>query len=295
VTGDGFCDAPPPVALTGRARIAGVVGWPVDHSLSPRLHGFWLRAYRTDGAYVPLPVRPADLEDALAALPKLGFAGVNVTVPHKERALAVVDRVTPEARRIGAVNTIVVDADGRLVGSDTDAFGFGENLRQAGVSWQAAHGPAVLIGAGGAARAVAVALADDGVPEIRLINRTRPRAEDLAATIEAPITIVDWRERAAALDGAALVVNATILGMRGQPPLDLPLDFLSPAALVTDIVYTPLVTPLLAAAQARGNPVVDGLGMLLHQARPGFRAWFGRDPAVTAELRHFVAEALSGR
>ena len=274
--------------LTGRARLAGVVGWPVAHSRSPRLHGFWLEKHGIDGAYVPIAVRPENLAAALRALPLLGFSGVNVTVPHKEAALAAVDRASDAARRIGAVNTIVIDADGQLEGSNTDGFGFLENLAAALPGWRASDGAAVLLGAGGAARAVAAALADGGAPEIRLVNRTPERARRLAAEIGGPFRIVAWSERAAALADAALLVNATTLGMAGQPPLDLALSALPGDAVVNDIVYAPLETPLLAAARARGNRVVDGLGMLLHQARPGFAAWFGVAPQVTAALRDFV-------
>jgi len=279
---------------SGRSRVAGIIGWPVTHSRSPRLHGFWLRRYGIDGAYVPLPVRPERFADALRALPLIGFAGANVTVPHKEAALVSVDRASGEARRIGAVNTIVIAADGTLEGRNTDGFGFSENLRNALPGWSAAAGPAVLLGAGGAARAVAVALLDAGAPEVRLANRTAQRAERLAADIGGPIRVVGWDDRTAALADAALLVNTTTLGMVGQPPLDLPLDRLPPSAVVNDIVYAPLETALLAAARHRGNPVVDGLGMLLHQARPAFSAWFGVEPEVTPELRRFVLQDSAG-
>jgi shikimate dehydrogenase len=279
--------------LSGRSRIAGVMGWPVAHSRSPRLHGYWLRAYGIDGAYVPLPVRPENVAAALRALPVLGFAGVNVTVPHKESALSAVDRSDGTARRIGAVNTIVVAPDGTLDGRNSDAFGFAENLRAGVPGWSPKVGPAVILGAGGAARAVAVALLDDGVPEIRIVNRTAERAERLSGDIGGPLRVFGWAERASALDNAALLVNTTTLGMAGQPPLELALDRLPTAAVVNDIVYSPLETPLLASARARGNRVVDGLGMLLHQARPGFAAWFGVEPQVTPELRRFLLEAAS--
>jgi shikimate dehydrogenase len=269
------------------------MGWPVAHSLSPRLHGHWLRRYGIDGAYVPLPVLPERLEQALSALPALGFAGANLTIPHKEAAVALVDRLSPAAERIGAVNTVVVEPDGTLSGDNTDGFGFIAALSESGVGWRAEAGPAVLLGAGGAARAVAVALLDAGAPEVRLLNRTPDRARTLAGELGGPIYAVEWAERAAALDGAALLVNTTSLGMRGQPPLVLALDALPRTALVTDVVYTPLITALLAVARARGNPVVDGLGMLLHQARPGFRAWFGVDPVVDDDLRAAVLAGLS--
>jgi shikimate dehydrogenase len=276
--------------LSGRSRIAGVMGWPVAHSRSPRLHGYWLRTYGIDGAYIPLPVRPEQFAAALRALPMLGLAGVNVTVPHKEAALAAVDRSDPAARRIGAVNTIVVATDGTLDGRNSDGFGFMENLRAGVPGWSPKTGPAVILGAGGAARAVAVALLDGGVPEIRIVNRTIDRAERLSEDIGGPFRVYDWADRAAALGDATLLVNTTVLGMNGKPPLELALDRLPTAAVVNDIVYSPLETALLAAAKARGNRVVDGLGMLLHQARPGFSAWFGVQPEVTPELRSFVLE-----
>jgi shikimate dehydrogenase len=278
--------------LSGRTRLAGIMGWPVAHSLSPRLHGHWLLRHGIDGAYVPLPVPPERLEQALSALPALGFAGVNLTIPHKEMAVALMDRLSPTAERIAAVNTVVVEADGTLSGDNTDGFGFIAALSESEAGWRAAAGPAVLLGAGGAARAVAVALLEAGVPEVRLLNRTSERARALAGELGGGVHAVDWTARAAALDGAALLVNTTSLGMRGQPPLVLGLDALPRAALVTDVVYTPLITPLLALAQARGNPVVDGLGMLLHQARPGFRAWFGVDPEVDDDLRAVVAAGV---
>ncbi len=274
--------------LTGRARLAGIMGWPVGHSLSPRLHGHWLRRHGIDGAYVPLAVPPERLEQALRALAALGLRGCNLTIPHKQAALVLVDRATPLARRIGAVNTVVVAPDGTLAGDNTDGFGFLASLAAGCPGWRAEAGPAVLLGAGGAARAVTVALLDAGAPEVRLLNRTPDRAQELAAGLDGPVAVVPWAERAAALDGAALLVNTTSLGMAGQPPLVLSLDALPRTALVADVVYTPLITPLLAVARAHGNPVVDGLGMLLHQARPGFQAWFGVEPVVDQELRAVV-------
>jgi shikimate dehydrogenase len=273
---------------TGRTRIAGIMGWPVAHSRSPLLHGYWLQKYAIDGAYVPLPIRPEHFAQAFRALPLLGFAGGNITVPHKQAALANADRVDAVARRIGAVNAIVIDANGQIEGRNTDGLGFIGNLHAAQPGWQAARGPAVVCGAGGAARAVVVTLADAGVPEIRLVNRTAARAEELARGIGAGIRVVGWADRAAALDGVNLLVNTTSLGMTGQPALDLDLARLPTEAVVYDIVYVPRITPLLAAAMARGNPVVDGLGMLLHQARPAFLAWFGVEPEVTPDLVQLI-------
>ena len=283
----------PIVTHGGKTRLAGIIGWPVSHSRSPRLHGFWLNSYGIDGAYLPLAVRPEQARDAIRALPLLGFAGANVTLPHKEAALSAVDRVTAQARRIGAVNTIIAAADGTLEGSNSDGFGFLENLRQSAPQWQPGQGPAVLLGAGGAARAVAAALVDAGVPELRLVNRTAVRAEQLATDIGGPIKPYAWEQRGAALKDGTLLVNSTTLGMKGRSPLDIDLQPLPPAAIVCDIVYVPLETPLLAAARARGLATVDGLGMLLHQARPGFAAWFGVEPVVTPELRSFIRADLA--
>jgi shikimate dehydrogenase len=285
--------------LTGKARLAGVVGWPVGHSLSPRLHGHWLERHGIDGAYVPLAVRPEHFEAAFRALPRLGFLGFNVTLPHKGAAFALADAHDPDALRMKAVNTVLVRPDGSTMGLNTDGFGFMANLRQQAPGWEPAAGPAVLIGSGGAARAVATALLDAGVPGLRLANRTAERAaalaRDLRALFTAPIAAVPWPERAGALAGAGLCVNCSSLGMAGQPPLDLALDALPRPAPVVDIVYTPLRTGLLQAAAARGHATVDGLGMLLHQAIPGFAHWGGRTPVVDEPLRACLLEALAAR
>lgn len=264
--------------------VAGVLGWPVAHSRSPLVHGHWLKRYGLRGAYVALPVRPDDLEAAFRGLVALGFVGGNVTIPHKEAALAMADAATPRARRIGAANMLVA-RDGGIEADNTDGFGFIENLRAAAPEWRADAGPALVLGAGGAARAVVAALLDAGCSELRLVNRTRARAEALAAALGGPIRVLDWGEAAAAVGGAATLVNCTSLGMAGAAPFDVPLDDASPHALATDIVYTPLRTPFLAAAEGRGLATVDGLGMLLHQARPGFAAWFGVEPEVDDALR----------
>lgn len=275
-------------AVTGAGTIAGVIGWPVAHSKSPRLHGYWLAKHQIDGAYVPLAVVPDRLESAIRGLPALGFAGANVTIPHKEAVMTLLDEVDNAARRIGAVNTIVISDDGRLLGRNTDGFGFLENLKAGAPAWQAEHGPAVLLGAGGAAKAIATALSDAGA-ETRIVNRNVERAQNLAAGVGG--TALDWDARNAALAGAGLLVNATSLGMAGQPALDIDLSLLPETAVVNDIVYTPLETPLLKAARARGHVAVDELGMLLHQGRPGFHAWFGVDPQVDDALRaHVLAD-----
>jgi shikimate dehydrogenase len=273
---------------TGATRLAGILGWPVKHSRSPRLHGFWLDKLGIDGAYLPFAVRPADLERVLRCLAPMGIAGVNLTLPHKEAALAVMDRVDPVASRIGAVNTVIVGEDGTLEGRNTDAFGFVESVRAEQPDVAFDRGAAAVIGAGGASRAVIAALQEAGCPEIRLINRTAERAADLARSFGAPVKPVSWSSREEALGGAALVVNTTSLGMTGQPPLELALGALATDAVVCDIVYAPRQTALLRDAARRGNRTVGGLGMLLHQARPGFAAWFGVMPEVTDELRRFV-------
>ena len=279
------------MTLSGKAAVAGVMGWPVSHSRSPRLHGFWLEAYGIDGAYVPLAVRPERFETALRGLAALGMKGCNVTLPHKEATLALADHADEVARRIGAANTVVVREDGALAVTNTDAFGFIENLEARAPGWPSDR-PAVLLGAGGASRAVIVALLDAGVPQIRIANRTRERAQALADTFGPAVLPVAWEERAAALDGAGLLVNGTQLGMTGQPPLEMTLDRLGSDGVVYDLVYVPLQTDLLKAAAARHLRCVDGLGMLLHQARPGFAAWFGREPEVTGALYAHIAEGL---
>ena len=281
-------------------RLAAVLGWPVAHSLSPALHGHWFAQAGAAGSYVALPVRPDDLALAFRALPRLGFLGWNVTLPHKQAALALVDEADVSARRTGSVNTVLVDADGRIRGSSTDGAGFLANLHQQAPDWRAGQGPALLLGSGGAARAVAVALLTAGVPGLRLSNRTAAHAKalqaDLAALFPAAaIQVIPWAERAAALAGAGLCVNATSLGMRGQPPLDLDLAALPPRSPVADLVYVPLATELLRAAGERGHPLVDGLGMLIQQAVPGFRHWGGRTPVVDQALRQVLLDRLASR
>jgi shikimate dehydrogenase len=275
-----------------RHKKAGVMGWPVAHSLSPHIHRTWLADYGIDGEYLLIPVPPAAFHDKVRNLCREGFCGANVTVPHKEAALAAVDRVCPLAERIGAVNTLYFEGD-KLVGTNSDAAGFYQNLLAGAPGWQAAAGPAAVLGAGGAARAVIVALLDAGAPEVRLVNRTRARAEALRQDFGASLTVEDWARRDRCLEGVNLLVNTTTLGMAGQPALEIRLDALPAGALVNDIVYKPLETGLLAAARARGNPVVDGLGMLLHQARLGFRLWFSREPEVTPALRVAVLKAMT--
>ena len=271
-----------------RIPLAGVIGHPIAHSKSPQLHGYWLRRYGIKGFYIPMDVGHADLKNVLGTLPKLGFVGLNVTIPHKETVLHLADIVTDRAALIGAANTLIFRKDGRIHADNTDGSGFIANLRQNAPHWVPTAGPAVVFGAGGAARAVVAALIEVGVPEIRLANRTRPRAETLRADFGAKISVFDWVQAANMLEGAATVVNTTSLGMAGKPDFRVPLDALEKSALVTDLVYTPLQTQLLLDAKARGCTVVDGLGMLLHQAAPGFERWFGQRPDVDDATRNAV-------
>jgi shikimate dehydrogenase len=273
-------------------KMAGVIGWPIAHSRSPVLHGHWLSQYNIRGAYLPLPVQPERLADAVRGLRALGFSGCNVTIPHKLAVLPLLETVDPVAQRIGAVNTIVVQDDGTLSGFNTDAYGYLASLRDVRPDFKASAGPAVVLGAGGASRAIVVSLLDDGAREIRLTNRTLERAQELAAIDPSRIKVIAWEDRGDALSGAALLVNTTSQGMVGYPPLDISLDALPKDALVSDIVYNPLETPLLAAARKRGNAAVDGLGMLLHQAVPAFEAFFGLRPRVSNELRRAVEATL---
>lgn len=279
-------DSPPSHPV--HVPLAGVIGMPVAHSRSPRLHGHWLRRYGIAGHYIPMPVMPEHLAEVLRVLPRLGFVGVNVTIPHKEAVLTLADSVTDRAALIGAANTLIFRPDGKIHADNTDGYGFVTNLRQHAPDWQPDAGPAALIGAGGAARAVVASLLDCGVREVRITNRTRLRSDQIRSEFGARLVVYDWAQAGNMLDGATTVVNATSLGMEGKQPLRLPLDALSRDALVTDLVYTPLFTPFLEQAQARGCRIVDGLGMLLHQGAPGFERWFGRRPEVDDELRRAV-------
>jgi len=271
--------------------LAGVVGWPISHSRSPVLHGYWLRKYLIDGHYIPIGLRPQDFETGIRSLARLGFKGVNLTLPYKESILSIADAVTDRASLIGAANTVVFREDGSISVDNTDGYGFIESVRTAMPNWRGSDGPAVVLGAGGAARGVISALLTDGAPEIRLANRTRQRAEILAEQFGAKIQVVDWNRAGDAFAGAALAVNTTALGMVGKPPLPVTLERADTHTIVVDIVYNPLETEFLATARARGMPVVDGLGMLLHQAVPGFESWFNIRPEVDDDLRQAVLSA----
>ena len=268
--------------------LAGVIGSPITHSRSPQLHGYWLKSLGIRGFYIPMEVTEANLNDALRNLPKLGFVGVNVTVPYKERVLALADVVSDYATVIGAANTLSFRKDGTIHADNTDSYGFLENLRQGAPGWDVTAGPAAVLGAGGAARAVVVALRDAGAPEILISNRTRLRAEALQQEFGRKLRVVDWVQAGNMLEHAVTVVNTTSLGMEGKPQLRVPLDGLQKGAVVTDLVYAPLRTRLLEEAEAMGCITVDGLGMLLHQAVPGFERWFGVRPQVDAETRKAV-------
>jgi len=271
---------------------ACVIGWPVEHSRSPAIHHFWLKQYGIDGAYEKEAVPPAEAARFIRSLAERGYVGANVTLPHKLMALQAADIADEAARAIGAANTLWLDGAGRLHASNTDAYGFMTNLNAQAPHWNEGRRPAMVLGAGGAARAILHGLIAAGVNRILIANRTRERAEALAASFAPNVEVVDWDDRERALAGRGLLVNTTSLGMTGKGTLDIDLAKLPSDAVVADIVYSPLETALLAAARARGNTVVDGLGMLLHQAVPGFERWFGVRPEVTPELRAHVAATL---
>jgi shikimate dehydrogenase len=271
-----------------RIPLAGVIGSPVAHSKSPRLHRHWLTRYGIEGHYIPMDIAGDDLKSAIALLPTLGFVGINVTIPYKERVLEIADLVTDRATLIGAANTLIFRRDGKIHADNTDGYGFMEHLRQGAPNWEPRAGPAVVLGAGGAARAVVASLADAGVSEILLSNRTRVRAEKLKEDFGQRIRVIDWVQAGNLMEEASLVVNTTSLGMVGKQELRVPLDGLQPGAVVTDLVYAPLETRLLRVASDMGCTVVDGLGMLLHQAVPGFERWFGKRPVVDADTRAAV-------
>ena len=271
-----------------RIPLAGVIGHPIAHSKSPALHGFWLKRLGIKGHYIPLDIAPSDLRETLQMLPRLGFVGVNVTIPYKEEVLKLANVVTDRAALIGAANTLIFRKDGKIHADNTDGSGFIANLRQHAPNWNPAAGPAAVLGAGGASRAVIAALIEVGAPEIRVANRTRPRADALRSEFGAKIQVHEWVQAGNMIEGCAMLVNTTSLGMVGKPDMRVPLDALRSSMLVTDLVYAPLKTQLLIEAEAAGCTVVDGLGMLLHQAAPGFERWFGQRPEVDEAIRNAV-------
>jgi shikimate dehydrogenase len=276
---------------TDAPRLAGVIGWPISHSKSPILHNFWLKKYKITGHYIPIGLAAEELEKGIEALADLGFKGANVTVPYKEKILSMASNITDRAALIGAANTIMFKPDGSFRADNTDGYGFLKNIKQFAPDWQGSNGPVVVIGAGGASRAVVSALLDDGASEVRISNRTRHRAEILKDQFGAKVNVVDWSKLNQALDGAATIVNTTSLGMTGQPELKIRIDAAPKTALVTDIVYNPIKTELLRAAEDYGMRVVDGVGMLLHQAVPGFENWFDHRPEVESDVRNAVLSA----
>lgn len=277
--------------MTSKIPLAGVIGSPISHSKSPKLHGHWLRSYGLPGHYIPMDIHYDDLKSALQLLPKLGFVGLNVTLPHKEAVLGLADKVSDQAALIGAANTLTFGKDGQIHADNTDSYGFLANLREGAPDWRADSGPAAVIGAGGASRAVIAALIEAGAPEIRLTNRTRNRAEALRSEFGTKVVVQDWVQAGQMMEEAALLVNTSSLGMKDGPEFKIPLDDLPNTAVVTDIVYTPLDTGLLKQARAKGCKTVDGLGMLLHQAVPGFERWFGKRPEVTEDTRRVILSA----
>jgi len=271
--------------------LAGVIGSPISHSRSPALHQHWLKTYGIKGFYIPMNISQNDLADVVGTLPQMGFVGVNVTIPHKETVLGLADIVTDRAALIGAANTLIFRKDGKIHADNTDGYGFIENLRQGAPGWNPVSGPAAVIGAGGASRAIVASLLEVGVNEIRLSNRTRNRADVIKQEFGAKITVVDWVKAGNMFDGATTVVNTTSLGMIGKPEFRVPMDALSSTAVVTDLVYAPLETEFLKKAHELGCITVDGLGMLLHQAAPAFERWFGQRPEVDNALRSAVLSA----
>ena len=278
-----------------RFLMAGVMGWPVMHSRSPLMHNYWMAQQGLAGTYVFLAIKPGGLEPALRALHPLGFAGCNLTIPHKLDAMTIVDEVDEVAKKIGAISCVVARDDGLLFGTNNDWLGFIGNLKQQQPGWRADAGPVAVIGAGGGGRAVCYALLHEGAAEIRLVNRTAEKAGALAAEFGGPIQVYPWDDRHDALDGVAMAVNVTSQGMVGESALDLRLDKLPASALAADIIYTPLETPFLAAARERGNHTVNGLGMLIHQGPHAWKMWFGVEPTVTAELRELMEQSIAGR
>ena len=274
--------------------MAGVMGWPVLHSRSPLMHNYWMAQQGLAGTYVFLEIKPGVLEAALRAMHPLGFYGCNLTIPHKLDAMNIVDEVDDVARKIGAISCVVVREDGSLFGTNNDWLGFIGNLKQQQPAWRADAGPVAVIGAGGGGRAVCYALLQQGATEIRLINRTSEKSAAIAGEFGGPIQVLPWADRHDALDGVAMAVNVTSQGMVGEPALDLRLDRLSQSALATDIIYTPLESPFLAAARERGNRTINGLGMLLHQGPPAWKMWFDVEPTVTAELRERMEQSIAG-
>jgi len=272
--------------------LTGVMGWPVAHSRSPTIHNHWIAQHQLKGTYALLPVQPEHLHDAIKGLVALGFAGCNVTIPHKVNAMKMMDIVHPTAKRSGAINTIVVQKDGALHGFNNDGYGYIQSLKDVNPHWKADAGPILILGAGGASRAIALSLLEQGAKEIRLVNRTKEKAQELAQEFSAfglgQVNVLDWQDRNDAMQGVSLLINTTNQGMHDQADLDIDIALLSDEAMVSDAIYIPLETPLLKSARLKGHLTVNGLGMLLNQARPAFKAWFGLMPEITPALRQAI-------
>ena len=268
--------------------LAGVIGSPIAHTKSPLLHTYWLNQLRINGFYIPIDVAPCNLKDILQNMPKMGFVGANITIPHKEKVLLLADEVSDRASKIGAANTLSFSQNGKIYADNTDGIGFINNIRQNAPEWVPQNGPAMLLGAGGAARAVAACLLENGVPEIRIANRTKLRAEQFVKDFGKKIKVIDWLNASHVVNDLNILVNTTSLGMSGKPPLNINFDRLSYKTLVTDLIYTPLETYFLKTAHDKGCTTVDGLGMLIHQATVGFERWFGEKPEVNQEVRKML-------
>lgn len=281
--------------LDHRFLLAGVIGWPIMHSRSPLMHNHWFEENQLNGRYLPLAVEPSKLDKAIRGLNALGFYGVNVTIPHKQNVMQYLDEIDPTALAMGAVSCIHAREDGSLFGKNNDAHGFIRNIKAQYPMWRANSGPITVIGAGGGARAVCYGLIQEGATEIRVVNRNIEKAQLLSDQFGSSIKPVSWKDRHEALRGVKMMVNATSLGMVGQPALDLSLDLLTQDALVADIIYAPLETDLIQAAIQRGNPTISGLGMLMHQGPLAWELWFGMTPSVTPKLQSLLEKSLQGQ
>lgn len=273
---------------------ACVIGWPIEHSRSPLIHGYWLKRYGIDGSYAKVAVEPDDVEGFLRGLADAGYAGCNVTIPHKETAYRIADEREPSAVAVAAANTVWLDGD-RICVANTDTYGFMTNLDCEAPGWRGSDGPVSILGAGGAARAIVLGFLEAGVSQVRVFNRTRRRAEELAAHFGPRVVACDWADREALSGEASVLVNTTSLGLKGEGALDIDVASLAADCVVADIVYVPLETALLGEARARGLRTAGGLGMLLHQAVPGFEKWFGVRPEVDRELYDSVSADIPKR
>lgn len=273
---------------TSTIPVAAVIGHPVNHSRSPRMHNFWLAHFGLEGYYIPLDIDPKKFERSIRNLPELGLVGANITIPYKEKVLKIADKISDRAALVGAANTLTFLQNGGIYADNTDGYGFLQNIKSKYKDWSARDGITVVFGAGGASRAILAALIEDGASDIILANRTRSRADQLRSDFGAKIKVVEWMKIQNYLSEASTIINTTSLGMVGKTDLPIPLNALKKNTLVTDIVYTPIETHLLATAAKMGCRTVDGLGMLIHQAIPGFERWFGIKPGDSQALRELL-------